>query len=100
MLPFERELSVRDGDEGRSHPVVRRLVDPGAIETVAALCGLLGEGLEVRADGGERSALLAEALQLGVGPIALSAPGEHGLGQQGLPPAAREALAIEVAGVQ
>src|SRR5690606_29930640 len=75
-------------------------VDAGAVEAVPARRRLLGEHFEILPDRVEWIGLRAEALELRMRPVPAGAPGQHRLGQQRLPPAAREALAVEVTGVQ
>src|SRR5690606_16359579 len=94
MFPFE--LLVRDRD--RASGAAR--ADLAAVEAVAACVGLLRERREEVADRARRIRLAPEADQLRV--IRVPAPGvvDHGLREEGLPPAGDEPRAIEVARVQ
>src|SRR5690606_9683896 len=74
--------------------------DAGDVEAVAPAVRLADEDHEVGPDGSHRVGRGAEADELAVPPVAPGPPGEHRLGEQALPPAGDEALAVEVARVQ
>ena len=84
----------------RARVIILTLGSLGALVLLEHMQRLLGEDLEIRADRCEGIGLCAEALELGMGSVPSRAPGQHRLGQQRLAPAAREALAVEVAGMQ
>lgn len=97
MHPFERELPVADG-EGRQRGG-EFSGDLGAVESVAAAVGLVGDASEVAADGGERVGLFAKAGELRVFGVSAGLAGEHFLGEEGFAPAGDQGDSVELAGV-
>src|SRR5699024_4510370 len=74
MLPLQLDLALGDRDRCEARSVPGALSDAARVEAVAAGGGVLGEGLEVRADGGERLRMRPEPLELRVCAIAWVRP--------------------------
>ncbi len=97
MLPLEGELPG-----GHRYLFCGRWTcsDPTPIEAIPSAVGLIRHAVQVRAHRPERIAGLAEALQLGMAPVALSLAAKNRLREQGLAPARNKALTVQVAGVK
>lgn len=90
MGPLEGELPLGDLEALADPAVTENL---RCIEAVPPGRGLSYEGTQIVADSGQ--AMGCEALQLRVLAISGGLPGQHLLGEQGLPPAGQQALAVK-----
>ena len=73
--------------------------EPGAVEPIEALVGLVADGVEVEGDGGGGTRLGAELFELWVVAVAVRFAGLHLLGEQAFTPEGDESLRVEVAWV-
>src|SRR5699024_11625913 len=75
---------------------ITAVADAGPVESVPATGRLVCQDVQIGADRRQRLRMFTEAHELTVAAVPPGATCEHRLGEEGLPPAPREALTIQV----